>query len=440
MAHDRQNNVTKRKRGRPKTNRGNADRISSLPDSVLCHILSYIPTKHVVATSVIAKRWKNVWTAVPNLSFDDRLCLRPPASTYVPLRGFADFVHTVLLRTNPAKIGKFSLYCSRPTNLARFYDWIATALMREVGEIQLYLGQQSRVELPEAIYSAACLKVLTLDSDFSIQVPSSGTCFPCVKILSVRLENPNKSVTENLFCSCPSLEELSVTCELHDDTPPPNLIISSATLKTCKLIVRSEDMLFREVDYMLTITAPKLESLEIYSDLLGSFVMHDLHSLKIVKLDIMHAEWAQVDPYRAIQLLAGINSCKYLYLSAGIMSSVELHRNGGRTDRMASTANRAKKLTELGKSCPAQEQFGWLESDFDVPHCLVHTVKNIEIKGVQGDEDERPLLKYLLQFAAAMEKMLMWAKASVPKENRANLRESILQLPRASMKTTIEIK
>lgn len=320
MAHDRQNNVTKRKRGRPKTNRGNADRISSLPDSVLCHILSYIPTKHVVATSVIAKRWKNVWTAVPNLSFDDRLCLRPPASTYVPLRGFADFVHTVLLRTNPAKIGKFSLYCSRPTNLARFYDWIATALMREVGEIQLYLGQQSRVELPEAIYSAACLKVLTLDSDFSIQVPSSGTCFPCVKILSVRLENPDKSVTENLFCSCPSLEELSVTCELHDDTPPPNLIISSVTLKTCKLIVRSEDMLFREVDYMLTITAPKLESLEIYSDLLGSFVMHDLHSLKIVKLDIMHAEWAQVDPYRAIQLLAGINSCKYLYLSAGIMS------------------------------------------------------------------------------------------------------------------------
>ncbi|GAY64528.1 hypothetical protein CUMW_234270 [Citrus unshiu] len=392
MAHDRQNNVTKRKRGRPKTNRGNADRISSLPDSVLCHILSYIPTKHVVATSVIAKRWQNVWTAVPNLSFDDRLCLRPPASTYVPLRGFADFVHTVLLRTNPAKIGKFSLYCSRPTNLARFYDWIATALMHEVGEIQLYLGQQSRVELPEAIYSAACLKVLTLDSDFSIQVPSSGTCFPSVKILSVRLENPDKSVTENLFCSCPSLEELSVTCELHDDTPPPNLIISSATLKTCKLIVRSEDMLFREVDYMLTITAPKLESLEIYSDLLGSFVMHDLHSLKIVKLDIMHAEWAQVDPYRAIQLLAGINSCKYLHLSAGIMSSVELHRNGRRTDRMASTANRAKKLTELGKSCPAQEQFGWLESDFDVPHCLVHTVKNIEIKGVQGDEDERPLL------------------------------------------------
>ena len=87
-----------------------------------------------------------------------------------------------------------------------------------------------------------------------------------------------------------------------------------------------------------------------------------------------------------------------------------------------------------------EEQFGWLESDFDVPHCLVYTVKNIEIKGVQGDEDERPLLMYLLQFAAAMEKMLMWAKASVPKENRANLREAILQLPRASLKTTIEIK
>ncbi|XP_024042987.1 putative F-box protein At3g44060 [Citrus clementina] len=409
MAHDRQNNVTKRKRGRPKTNRGNADRISALPDSVLCHILSYIPTKHAVATSVIAKRWQNVWTAVPNLSFDDRLCLRPPASTYVPLRGFADFVHTVLLRTNPAKIGKFSLYCSRPTNLARFYDWIATALMREVGEIQLYLGQQS---------------------------PWSY----------------RKPFTVQPVLNCPSLEELSVTCELHDDTPPPNLIISSATLKTCKLIVRSEDMLFREVDYMLTITAPKLESLEIYSDLLGSFVMHDLHSLKKVKLDIMHAEWAQVDPYRAIQLLAGINSCKYLHLSAGIMSAVDHACDSCFPSfsqlnyiEMGVGPIRWRVLPIVLRSSPNLEslvlhKFGWLESDFDVPHCLVHTVKNIEIKGVQGDEDERPLLKYLLQFAATMEKMLMWAKASVPKENRANLRESILQLPRASMKTTIEIK
>ncbi|GAY41471.1 hypothetical protein CUMW_059690 [Citrus unshiu] len=118
MAHDTQNNVAKRKRGRPRHNRRYADMISALPDSILCHILSYIPTKHAVATSIIARRWKNVWTAMPNLSFDDRFCQRPPASTYVPLRGFADFVHTVLLRTNPAKIAKFSLYCSRPTNLA----------------------------------------------------------------------------------------------------------------------------------------------------------------------------------------------------------------------------------------------------------------------------------------------------------------------------------
>ncbi|GAY41470.1 hypothetical protein CUMW_059680 [Citrus unshiu] len=311
MAHDTQNNVAKRKRGRPRHNRRYADMISALPDSILCHILSYIPTKHAVATSIIARRWKNVWTAMPNLSFDDRFCQRPPASTYVPLRGFADFVHTVLLRTNPAKIAKFSLYCSRPTNLARFYDWIATALMREVGEIQLYLGQQSHVELLEAIYSAACLKVLRLDSDFSIQV----------------------------------------------------------------------------------------------------------------------------DPYRAIQLLVGINCCKYLHLSASIMSAVDhacdscfpsFHQLnhiemgvgpiGWRVLPIVLKSSPNLESLILHKECWFQlteEQFGWLESE-SVPHCLVHTVKNIEIKGVQGDEDERPLLKYLFKFASAMETMLMWSKASVP--------------------------
>ena len=49
------------------------DRISDLLNDILCHIVSFIPTKYCVATSVLSTRWRYLWTFVPVLNFDARL-------------------------------------------------------------------------------------------------------------------------------------------------------------------------------------------------------------------------------------------------------------------------------------------------------------------------------------------------------------------------------
>lgn len=43
-----------------------------------------------------------------------------------------------------------------------------------------------------------------------------------------------------------------------------------------------------------------------------------------------------------------------------------------------------------------EKEFGCIEREI-VAHCLVKHVKKIEIKGVEGDEDELRLVKYLLK-------------------------------------------
>ncbi|CAN6879855.1 unnamed protein product [Brassica oleracea] len=47
------------------------DNISHLPDDLLLRILSLNTTKGVLATSLLSKRWRYLWTLVPGLKYDD---------------------------------------------------------------------------------------------------------------------------------------------------------------------------------------------------------------------------------------------------------------------------------------------------------------------------------------------------------------------------------
>jgi len=46
-----------------------ADTISDFSDPILCYILSYLPTKEAVATSVLSKRWNPLWRSVTSFDF-----------------------------------------------------------------------------------------------------------------------------------------------------------------------------------------------------------------------------------------------------------------------------------------------------------------------------------------------------------------------------------
>ncbi|QHO08460.1 FBD-associated F-box protein [Arachis hypogaea] len=49
------------------------DRISELPDVILSHMLSFLESKMVAATSILSSRWKDLWHSVPIVDLDDAL-------------------------------------------------------------------------------------------------------------------------------------------------------------------------------------------------------------------------------------------------------------------------------------------------------------------------------------------------------------------------------
>ena len=82
------------------------DRVSNLPDEVLCHILSFLTTKEAALTSILDKRWRNLLAFVPCLTIYDSMFLhleKGKREREDNKQSFMDFVDRVLaFQGNPS--------------------------------------------------------------------------------------------------------------------------------------------------------------------------------------------------------------------------------------------------------------------------------------------------------------------------------------------------
>ncbi|KAJ4845774.1 hypothetical protein Tsubulata_045739 [Turnera subulata] len=102
----------KRKREQPAEGDGK-DRLSDLEDALIHHIFSFLPdTKFAARTSVLSKRWKNLWISLPDLTFDASFYRRSPSS-------FENFVRYALLRRD------------KNTNLCSFHFCLDNFIVNE---------------------------------------------------------------------------------------------------------------------------------------------------------------------------------------------------------------------------------------------------------------------------------------------------------------------
>ena len=331
------------------------DRISNLPDAVLCHIISFLPTKFAVGTSVLSKRWRYLWASIPNLDFDDDLLLDrdKPIGDSERSICFKNFVDKVLLHGSISCIRKFRLKCSDHELDSAVNSWICTALERNVQELDLYFDTEYPIELPPKFFFCKTLVVLKLSFSIFLDIPSL-IWFPSLKVLHLRsVEFSTDDSAQKLLSSCPVLEELVIERWRLDELWVFN--VSAPTLKSLAIyfsvdglacIAEREDELVDELDnellvapqvgpedesedeaedepedqkYKLVVDAPNLEYLSITDFVSEDYLMSNLSSLVKAYVNVGPTIRGIDDQIlyrgRIYELLRGISNVKHLSLS-----------------------------------------------------------------------------------------------------------------------------
>ncbi|KAK8585547.1 hypothetical protein V6N13_050525 [Hibiscus sabdariffa] len=408
------------------------DRLSNLPDVVLCHILSFLPTKVSVATSVLSKRWKNLWRIVPALSF----------SSTEFTDGFIDHVYKVLAMFQTQTIYQFTLHFEpTPTvDAHHIYPWILTALERNVQELKLNFGTTpgQLVRLPSPIFSCKTLVCLKLFDAALMNIPAN-VCLPSLRILQAeRVYYPNEGCFTKLLSGSPILEELII------EKSRDNILILDINVPSLKRITVKRPS-SQTGFYKLLINAPMLKTIKLFG-LIGSDIrIGDLSNLveATIHIDIPYHQGVVV-LFKEIGNIMFLSLSHYTFLSIcfqqpfpkfcnlvnlEITTCCEFWRD---LVALLRCANNLKALLfhinvpsyhkgrKCRKSLPAI-----------APRCMSTSLETVKLTGFCDQKCNWKFVQYVLTNAEVLKEMKIGT--SLHMKNRSHRLKNLLEYPRASI-------
>ena len=234
------------------------DRISSLPDPLLCHILGFLTIDEAVWTSVLSSRWRHLWKWVPRLELD---------SSYFPSdKVCVDFIDEFLAFQGKSYLREFKLTIDHDvfySDVSLYQPCLGRVDMRKIERFQVEnrfekLGVDNiATPLTLSVCEAfVCLKLhyVRLNDDLK------SLSLPCLKIMFLEdVVMPSDAAAEALISSSPVLEVLKIS-RSRDDVVVA-LRVCSASLKSFTL--KGAEVLCPRGNYSVLIDAPKLEYLSL---------------------------------------------------------------------------------------------------------------------------------------------------------------------------------
>jgi hypothetical protein len=162
------------------------DRISSLPDDVLQHVLGFLPAVDAVHTSALARRWRYLWKSMRclRIEYDGRY----DSDSDSDIDDFViKFINCLLLLRDPScTLDKVELHCELNHDTPYVNIWIQHALLCQAQMLSIYFT--------------------SVDWYYDLDFP------PLVSRHLIRLELRNVDLVVNDldFSSCPALDVLKI--------------------------------------------------------------------------------------------------------------------------------------------------------------------------------------------------------------------------------------
>ncbi|CAN7058264.1 unnamed protein product, partial [Brassica rapa subsp. trilocularis] len=187
--------------------------IGQLDENLILKILSLVPIKTVVSTSVLSKEWKSRWKSVPKLKFNSE-------DYQSEHQTFSETVYKSLLSYEPEVLDSFHLsFGSDKPDAVDVVNWIKTAfalhLRTLVLEFLIYPYEVDEFIFTSSLCTCDTLVTLKLGSLILVDIPAPGLMKSLKTLHLIHAFYTNDESICNLLSGCPRLEELVVerSCE-----------------------------------------------------------------------------------------------------------------------------------------------------------------------------------------------------------------------------------
>ncbi|EEF47643.1 ubiquitin-protein ligase, putative [Ricinus communis] len=184
------------------------DFITDLPSSIIESILTRLPIRDAVKTSILSTKWRYRWATLTHLVFDDK-CVAMYCDKGVLESRLVKFISRALF-LHHGPIHKFQLSTSYLQCCPDIDQWLLFLSRSDIKELVLELGEGEWFRVPSCLFN--CKKLTRLElTRCEFDPPPNFKGFLCLKSLNLYQVLVAPEAIESLISGCPLLESLSLS-------------------------------------------------------------------------------------------------------------------------------------------------------------------------------------------------------------------------------------